>query len=194
LCVVGLGNPGARYARTRHNIGFHVIDKLAEVLHVREFVDHETHQLAVAKRGTWSVLLCKPTTYMNRSGDAILDLHRMLGIAFSELLVVYDDVSLPLGTLRLRRRGSSGGHNGLSSILLATGSDEVARLRCGVDFLPSSGDLADYVLSPFDAEEIPLAESMAQRAAEAVLAVMDDGWDKAMNVYNTIQPNKQDSI
>jgi peptidyl-tRNA hydrolase, PTH1 family len=163
-------------------------------LNVREFAVHKTYTLAAAKRGEWSILLCKPTTFMNRSGDALLDLHRTLGITFSEFLVVYDDVSLPLGTLRLRRRGSSGGHNGLSSILLATGSDEVARLRCGVDFSPSSGDLADYVLSPFRAEEMPLAESMTERAAEAVFAVMDDGLDKAMNVYNTIQPNKQDSI
>jgi PTH1 family peptidyl-tRNA hydrolase len=194
LCVIGLGNPGAQYARTRHNVGFHVVDRLADVLHIRKFAVHPTHLLAETKRGDWSVLLCKPTTFMNRSGDAVVNLHRTLGIDFSELLVVYDDVSLPLGVLRLRRRGSDGGHNGLSSILHATNSASVARLRCGIGSFSSHGDLADFVLRPFETEEVPRVDAMTATAADAVLAVMDDGWSRAMNVYNTIQPNKQDSI
>lgn len=171
-----------------------MVDKLADVLHVRKFAVHPTYLLAEANRGDWSVLLCKPTTFMNRSGDAVLNLHRTLGIDFSELLVVYDDVSLPLGVLRLRRRGSDGGHNGLSSILTTTESDAVARLRCGIGLFTAPGDLADFVLHPFESDELPRVDAMTATAADAVLAIMDDGWNRAMNVYNTIQPNKQDSI
>jgi len=171
-----------------------VIDRLAGMLHARESSVHGSFSLATAQHGEWTVLLCKPSTFMNRSGTAVLELHREFGIDFPELLVVYDDVSLPLGTLRLRRRGSSGGHNGLSSIIQATESDAVARLRCGVDFSSPTVDLADYVLSPFEEEELPLARNMTERAADAVLSIMDAGWDKAMNMYNTIQTNNQDSL
>lgn len=171
-----------------------MIDRLAGMLHARESSVHGSFSLATAQHGEWTVLLCKPSTFMNRSGTAVLELHREFGIDFPELLVVYDDVSLPLGTLRLRRRGSSGGHNGLSSIIQATESDAVARLRCGVDFSSPTVDLADYVLSPFEEEELPLARNMTERAADAVLAIMDAGWDKAMNMYNTIQTNNQDSL
>ncbi len=163
-------------------------------MHVRESFVHGVVSLAEVSWHGWTVFLCKPLTFMNRSGDAVAELNRMFGIEFSELLVVYDDVHLPLGDLRLRRSGSSGGHNGLSSIIQTVDSDNVARLRCGVDFSSPSGDLVDYVLSPFENEEVPAVDAMLGRAADAVLAVMEVGWDKAMNIYNTIQTNNQDSL
>jgi len=191
--VIGLGNPGAAYAATRHNIGFRVIDRLADILDVRESFVHGNCSISDTSRHDWSVLLCKPMTFMNRSGDAVIEIQHRYGIACHELLVVYDDVHLPLGTLRLRRGGSSGGHNGLSSIIQATEGCSVARLRCGVDFSSTGADLVDYVLSPFEKVEIPLVDTMVERAADAVLALMELGWDRAMNVYNT-QTNNQDLL
>lgn len=185
LCVVGLGNPGPRYAATRHNIGFLVIDRLADMFHVRESSFNVNHHLADVVYHDWKVYLCKPWTYMNLSGEAVAVCMDQQGLRPDELLIVYDEVQLPLGHLRLRRRGSDGGHNGLASVLAHTGTSDVPRLRCGVDFSSASQDLVDYVLSPFSKEEIPHADAMIDRAANAVRAVIDDGFDKAMNTYNT---------
>ena len=185
LCVVGLGNPGPRYAATRHNIGFLVIDRLADMLHIRESSFHVNHHLADVVYHDWKVYLCKPWTYMNLSGEAVAVLLNRLALRPEELLIVYDEVQLPLGHLRLRRRGSDGGHNGLASVIAHAGTTDIPRLRCGVDFSTVSADLADYVLSPFPEEEIPHADAMIDRAANAVLAVIDDGFEKAMNTYNT---------
>jgi PTH1 family peptidyl-tRNA hydrolase len=194
LAVVGLGNPGSRYAATRHNIGFHVIDKLAGILHIRELSFQENRWQAAGRHGAWEVILCKPWTYMNLSGEAVLSLMRQHELRPAELLVIYDEVQLPLGHLRLRGRGSDGGHNGLASVIAETGTDGIARLRCGVDFSPDAGDLAEYVLSPFNEEELPHVEAMVARAAEAVLAVMDMGMARAMNVFNTPPTTHQDSL
>jgi peptidyl-tRNA hydrolase, PTH1 family len=130
---------------------------------------------------------------MNRSGAVIAPLLQRFGIDFTEFLVIHDDVHLPTGVLRLRRRGSSGGHNGLSSILEATGSRNIARLRVGVGISSSTVDLVEHVLSPFEREELPLIDTVLDKAADAVFAVLESGWDKAMNVYNTIQTNNQDA-
>jgi len=183
--VIGLGNPGPRYAHTRHNIGFLVLDRLADILHIRESSFHVNHHRAFTVYHDWHVYLCKPWTYMNRSGQVLPLLRQELDIEPSELLIVYDEVQLPLGHLRLRRRGSDGGHNGLASILAHTGTQDVARLRCGVDFSPDAPDLATYVLSPFQEEEIPRVASMTDRAVESIRAVIDHGFEKVMNTYNT---------
>jgi peptidyl-tRNA hydrolase, PTH1 family len=194
LCVVGLGNPGARYARTRHNIGFQVVDKLADILRIREFSFAENRYQATGRHGAWDVILCKPWTYMNLSGQAVVPLIELFDLQPAELLIIYDEVQLPLGHLRLRGRGSDGGHNGLASVIEEVGTDRIPRLRCGVDFSPATADLVDYVLSPFEEEELPHVVSMRDRAASAVLAVMDTGMQRAMNVYNTPPTTHQDSI
>lgn len=192
--MVGLGNPGPRYANTRHNIGFHVIDRLADILHIRELSFLTNRRQAAGRHGAWEVVLCKPWTYMNLSGEAVISLLEQYDLLPSELLVVYDEVQLPLGHLRLRGRGSDGGHNGLASVIAETGTDRIPRLRCGVDFSPGADDLVEYVLSPFNKEELPHVEAMIDRAAKAVLAVMDMGMDRAMNVFNTPPTTHQDSL
>lgn len=131
---------------------------------------------------------------MNLSGEAVILTMEQLDVRPSELLVVYDEVQLPLGQLRLRARGSDGGHNGLASVIEAIGTDNIPRLRCGVDFSTDSADLAEYVLSPFKEEELPHVAAMIDRAANAVLAVMDVGMKRAMNVFNTPPTTHQDSL
>ncbi|MFZ1730962.1 MAG: aminoacyl-tRNA hydrolase [Bacteroidota bacterium] len=194
LCVVGLGNPGPRYAQTRHNIGFQVLDRLADMLNIRESSFVTNQYQATGRHGDWSVILCKPWTYMNLSGEAVILLMDQFDLQPAELLVVYDEVQLPLGHLRLRSRGSDGGHNGLASVIEKVGTDKIPRMRCGVDFSTESADLAEYVLSPFKVEELPHAASMVDRAADAVLAIMDIGMQRAMNVFNTPPITHQDTL
>ena len=194
LAIVGLGNPGPRYAGTRHNIGFEVADRLVGSFSVREPLFVRNHFLARASYSDTELFICKPATYMNRSGEAVSLLCEMHELQEHELLVVYDEVQLPLGQLRLRRNGSSGGHNGLASIIEACGSTEIPRLRCGVDFSSDGGDLADYVLSSFTPEEQDLANDMIHRAVEAVRYLVEFGFDKAMNMFNTSLTNNQDSL
>ncbi|MBN1449323.1 MAG: aminoacyl-tRNA hydrolase [Bacteroidetes bacterium] len=190
--MIGLGNPGPRYVHTRHNIGFLVLDRLADILHVRESSFHVNHHVASTVYHEWRVYLCKPWTWMNNSGEVLPVLLTEHDLRLSDLLVVYDEVQLPLGQIRLRRRGSDGGHNGLASILASAGTQDIARLRCGVDFSLGAPDLAEYVLSPFQEDELPHATSMIERAADAVLAVMDSGFERAMNTYNTPPTTQQE--
>lgn len=194
ICVVGLGNPGPRYAYTRHNIGFQVVDRLADILHIRESSFVINRYQASGRRGDWEVILCKPWTYMNLSGEAIILLMDDFDLMPSELLVVYDEVQLPLGHLRLRARGSDGGHNGLASVIEETGTEMIPRIRCGVDFSAESADLAEYVLSPFKNEELPHVASMVDRAAQSVLSIMDVGMQRTMNVFNTPPTTHQDTL
>ncbi len=192
LCIVGLGNPGVRYVRTRHNIGFQVVDMLADRLHVREFSFDVNYYAAETRIGDCDVLLCKPWTYMNLSGEAVAVLLDRWDFSPDELLIVYDDMHLPLGRLRLRPRGSHGGHNGIASVIETCGTEEFLRLRCGVDFSDDGADLADYVLSPFHEQEIKRAEEMIVRAGDAIGSLIADGLDKTMNIYNVTI--KEDSI
>lgn len=170
------------------------MERLADICDIRESSFNTNYYQARARHAGWDVILCKPWTYMNRSGEAVIQLMEQYALRPSELLVIYDEVQLPLGQLRLRSRGSDGGHNGLGSILSMTGTDRIPRLRCGVDFSASSADLAGYVLSPFNEEELPQVMNMIDRAADAVIAVMDIGMQKAMNVYNTPPTTQQDSL
>ena len=171
-----------------------MIDKLADRLHVRELSFASNRWQAAGRHGAWEVILCKPWTYMNLSGEAVIPLMTQFDLRPAELLVIYDEVQLPLGHLRLRGRGSDGGHNGLASVIAEAGTDRIPRLRCGVDFSPGAGDLVEYVLSPFNEEELPHVAAMIDRAAEAVLAVMDLGMERAMNVFNTPPTTHQDSL
>ena len=182
--VVGLGNPGSEYADTRHNAGFRAVDALAGRLHRATGWKRSGGSLrAQGRAGRHEVLLVKPQEYMNRSGAAIRALLAE-GWALPELLVVYDDVYLPLGTIRIRPGGGSGGHQGLESILEATGSVEFPRLRIGVGPAPRGEDLPDYVLAPFSAEEREAVPKVIDAASECAFDAVAEGLTRAMNRWN----------
>jgi PTH1 family peptidyl-tRNA hydrolase len=170
--IVGLGNPGRRYERTRHNVGWWVVDHLADVWHFGSWREDLNALTAGGRLGTTLVRLLKPTTFMNLSGEALVRfLKRPSFVPAQDLLVIVDDVALPLGTVRFRARGSSGGHNGLKSIEAALGSPGYARLRVGI--LPDDParvgvDLADFVLAPFAAAEREIVLEQLPRATEIV--------------------------
>lgn len=192
LCVVGLGNPGARYADTRHNIGFVIIDMLADRLAVRDFHLEADSLVAEARTDRHTLVLCKPQTYMNRSGLAVATLTERRMIAADRLLVICDDAALPVGMLRLRARGSSGGQNGLQSIIDELGTSSFARLRCGVGFPGDEHDLVAHVLGPFSSDERDPVSRMVRRAGDAVLSLLEQGIERTMNIYNTHTPTSQD--
>jgi peptidyl-tRNA hydrolase, PTH1 family len=185
--IVGLGNPGAQYQATRHNVGFAVLDELAR----RGAVAFESAPadalMARWRRPDEAVLLVKPLTYMNLSGQAIGELSRYFKIELPDLLVVVDEVQLPLGKLRARARGSAGGHNGLKSVVAHLG-DNYARLRLGVGRGDARRDLADHVLARFDKDEAPEAERMIQRAADAAETFITSGIAAVMNQFNGGDP------
>jgi len=182
--VFGLGNPGWRYRRTRHNIGFRVVEEVAQ-RHAARFA--RSYRMAVRmarfERGGRPVLLVKPQTYMNRSGLAARAVTVAFDIDIDDLLVVVDDVDLPLGRLRVRRGGSDGGHNGLRSIVEALGSTEFARVRVGVGG-SRDGCLTDHVLGKFGRPERPLVRRVVAAAADAVAMILDEGLGPAMNAFN----------
>jgi len=176
--VVGLGNPGSRYRGTRHNVGFMVVDALADRARVA-FGPDDLYDWASSEIGTVPVLLAKPRTYVNRSGDAVYSLLDRRGRDSPRLLVVVDDIHLPFGRLRLRPSGSAGGHNGLRSIEVALSSSAYPRLRIGVGSPQGADRWVDHVLGGFDeAERIALPDLIA-RAADAVELVVVDGVAKA---------------
>jgi len=187
--VVGLGNPGKRYEGTRHNVGFEVIDELARRLGVAMAVEkfHGWFGKGVYKAD--DVVLLKPTTFMNRSGRSVLAAGRFYKLELPDLLVISDDVALPVGRLRIRRSGSAGGHNGLEDIVDALGSQDFSRLRVGVG--GPTGPSAAYVLSPFEEAERPIVRKAVTRAADAVECWMERGVDAAMNDYNGDPPDAE---
>ncbi len=182
--IVGLGNPGARYANTRHNVGFHVVERLADK-HGLSFGKTEHHaQTASGVMLGKRVLLAKPMTYMNLSGDSVQPLISFYKIPLDHVLIVADDIDIPLGTLRLRKSGSSGGQNGLKHILQRLGTQEIARARFGVGRPPGHREAADHVLAPFKGDEAILAEEVTDRAVQAVETWLTDGIEIAMTRYN----------
>lgn len=178
--VLGIGNPGQRYAGTRHNVGFAVIDAVRRRLAARSRGKRHEARLWAAD----DVLLAKPQTFVNRSGTALRLLCKAHQLTPHEVLIVADDVNLKLGRLRLRRGGSAGGHKGLGSVIEAIGTDEVARLRLGVGRPDGGGDLVDHVLSPFPPEDEDAARQMIDRAADCVEVWLDRGLEPAMNQFN----------
>jgi peptidyl-tRNA hydrolase, PTH1 family len=177
--VAGLGNPGREYQRTRHNIGFMVLDRLAA--DARLPWDYSAKWNAGWARS--DVIMVKPATFMNRSGEAVAAIANFYKIAAEEVLIVLDDLALPLGRLRVRNQGSSGGHNGLQSVIEHFGTEAVPRLRIGIGAAPSRGAV-DYVLGRFFEEEKTLVDATIKRAAEAVKCAVDKGLFAAMNVFN----------
>ena len=180
--VVGLGNPGAEYNRTRHNVGFNVVDVLASEWGLTW--QHSKSWHALWAKGEKAILV-KPTSYMNRSGEPLSAVANFYKIAPAEILVVLDDLALELGRLRLRTEGGTGGHNGLESIIMHLGTEAIPRLRIGIGAAPGEGAV-DYVLGRFFEEEIPVVEKTIERAADAVKCAIDKGVLSAMNLFNKI--------
>ncbi|WP_407305908.1 aminoacyl-tRNA hydrolase [Desulfosporosinus sp. SB140] len=181
--IVGLGNPGPQYAETRHNIGFLFIDSLAETLGL---------QFRTKFQGLWTegsvqgerLLLLKPQTFMNLSGRSVKELVYFYKIPAENILIVQDDMDLPLGKLRLRNQGSAGGHNGIRSILMELGTEQFWRLKLGVGRPPKEWDPAQYVLSSFGENELPTVEDLLERANKAAGLWIKGETGRAMNLYH----------
>ncbi len=185
--IVGLGNPGERYARTRHNIGFRSVETLAERHGLTFRQQRANSQLAEGIIHGQRVVLVKPQTYMNLSGQAVSALRNWYKIdPARELLVIYDDLDLPFARIRIRERGSAGTHNGMRSIVAQLGTTEFPRLRIGIGQPPGKMDAADYVLSRFTPEEEAVLPDVLARVADAVEVVLRDGLITAMNRYNPL--------
>ncbi|GFI51521.1 aminoacyl-tRNA hydrolase [Lachnospiraceae bacterium 62-26] len=183
--IAGLGNPTLQYEGTRHNAGFDVIDALADKYNIS--VDYRKNRAFIGKGmiAGRKVILAKPQTYMNLSGESVRGLADYYKIdEETELLIIYDDVSLDVGQLRIRKKGSAGGHNGIKSIIAELGTDVFPRIKVGVGEKPKQYDLADYVLGHFSKAERELMEEGYERAVRAVEMILSDGIDPAMNEYN----------
>lgn len=183
--IVGLGNPGSTYQNTKHNIGFDVIDKLAEQYNIS--VTQKKHKALIGKGNIdgYPVLLVKPQTFMNLSGESVrsvLDFYK-LNIQ-EELIIIYDDISLDLGQIRVRQKGSAGGHNGVKSIIAHLNTEEFSRIKVGVGEKPKFMDLADYVLSYFSKAERKEADAGVDNAAKAVSVIINKDISQAMNLFN----------
>lgn len=183
MALVGLGNPGARYARTRHNLGFRVVDRLLGLVRAGRAGGAPDYELWRGGPGG-RLLIARPTTFMNASGRAVVALAAREGVALDAFLVICDDVNLPLGRLRIRPGGSDGGHNGLLSVIEETGTTAVPRLRLGVGPRPPGESLTDFVLAAFAEEEETAVEALVARGAEAALAFAERGIDAAMREFN----------
>lgn len=184
--IVGLGNPGADYVNTRHNIGFDVVDAVAERVNAAPFEhDRGNTMVTTGRYRGYSFLLAKPLTYMNRSGNAVRILLNRYKLSDQDLLVVYDDIALDVGALRLRPKGSAGGHNGMQDIIRLLGTDQFARLRFGVGSDFPRGGQVGYVLAPFSSEQVAEVEAAVPRAVDAVLTFVRDGITTAMNRHNS---------
>ncbi|CQR72841.1 Peptidyl-tRNA hydrolase [Sporomusa ovata DSM 2662] len=181
--IVGLGNPGQEYSATRHNTGFMAIDKLAGRWAVTAW--RERYNAAVAEyRGEETVLLVKPQTFMNLSGRAIVPLAAFYKVPYEDIIVIYDDLDLPAGRLRLRLKGGSGGHRGIESLLFESGKDDFARIRIGIGRPPEGWETANYVLGRFSPEEASAMNQAISQAADAVECIIKEGFNKAMNKFN----------
>ena len=183
--VVFLGNPGQRFEGTRHNVGFLTGDLLSRDLNVKINRSRFRSLTAQTVIEGETVLLMKPQTYMNLSGDAVREAMRFYKVPLDHIVVVSDDVSLPVGKIRVRRGGSAGGHNGLKDIIAKCGGDSFPRVRIGVGEKPHPDyDMADWVLSTFPAQDRKTVEDAAKRAADAVICIIGKGPDEAMNRFN----------
>jgi PTH1 family peptidyl-tRNA hydrolase len=181
--IAGLGNPGSKYERTRHNFGFLAVDRLLEISPAEKKRSIETAKLFETKDFG---LLCKPTTYMNRSGKAILELSREMELQPQEILVIYDDFALEFGMIRIRPSGTSGGHNGMQSIIDHLGTTQFPRIRMGIQ-TDEMEIWTDFVLENFKKKELPVVSEMLDACADAVELILKNGITAAMNRYNRKQ-------
>ena len=182
--IVGLGNPGKQYANTRHNIGFCVIDALAERFQIP--LNLKKHK-AIYGSGYiegQKVILAQPQTFMNLSGESVRELADFYKVPETDIIVIYDDISLDVGQLRLRKKGSAGGHNGIKSIIQHLDSQDFPRIKVGVGEKPAGWDLADHVLAPFPKDQEELVQIGIKRASDALVCLLTEDMDAAMNQYN----------
>ena len=183
--VVGLGNPGDKYRNTRHNAGFMAIDYILKEknIHSKKVKHHaEIFETTIAQK---RVLLVKPLTYMNLSGDAVDEISSYYKIPCENIIIVVDDISLPAGKLRIRRKGSAGGHNGLKDIIFKIGTDTFPRIKIGVNPKPNNWILADWVLSTFSNDELKKIDSSIKNTYQALELIISDKIDSAMNKFNS---------
>lgn len=184
--IAGLGNPTREYAGTRHNIGYDTITRLCDEYRIS--LDIKKHKGLCGKGviGGEKVLLVQPLTYMNLSGDCIKEAADFYKIDPAHIIVIYDDISLPVGKLRVRAKGSAGGHNGMKSIIARLGTEEFLRVRIGIGEKPAGWDLADYVLGRFKTEELPAIREAVSNAAKACELILNEGIETAMNRSNSL--------
>jgi len=183
--IVGLGNPGREYENTRHNVGFRCMDALAQANRIAfNSRKKSKSKIAEGQIAGKTVLIAKPHTYMNLSGGAVQGLAAFYKIPPARMIFVFDDMDLPLGTLRIRARGGSGGHRGLTDIIQRLGTQDIARIRFGISRPPGKMDPAAYVLLPFKPDELPLVQQTVQRVLKAIETWLIDGIEAAMNRYN----------
>lgn len=182
--IVGLGNPTREYEGTRHNVGFSVIYQISDTYNIK--VDTKKHKALIGKgiiEGE-KVILAMPQTYMNLSGESVREILAYYKCDYRDLIVIYDDISLDVGKLRLRAKGSAGGHNGIKNIISQLGTDVFDRIKVGVGEKPKNMELADYVLGRFTKDELPVIRESTDKACKAVVAIINGGIEKAMNIYN----------
>ena len=192
--IVGLGNPGARYAHTRHNIGFDCIDRLAQRWNI-PLSDRRQHAvLGQGKVEGTPVVLAKPRTFMNNSGHAIGYLMARFHAQPSDLVIIYDEMDLSLGIIRIRPRGGTAGHQGMASIINVIGTNRFPRIRVGIGKPESPDDWVRYVLEPFSDAEAPVVDNVVERVANSLDSLLTEGIDRAMNRFNTPPPNPAPSM
>lgn len=182
--VIGLGNPGKRFENTRHNVGFDAIDRLS--LKHKIAVTKVKHKAVIGDGfiGDKKVLLVKPQTFMNLSGESVREIIEWYKVSVKNIIIIYDDIDLPVGKLRIRPKGSAGTHNGMRSVIYQIESDDFPRIRIGVNKPPQGWDLADFVLSKFSPDERKNVDMAIENAAEAVEVILKSGVDNAMNRFN----------
>lgn len=185
--IAGLGNPGKEYENTKHNVGFLTIDILAEKYDIKVNKIKFKGLIGEGMIGTEKVILVKPQTYMNLSGQCIREIVAFYKLDMEDLVVIYDDIDLPMGNLRIRKKGSAGTHNGMRSIIYDLQDDGFPRVRVGIGG-ERKGDLANYVISGFSGDDRKLIEEAIVKAADAVTCLVEDGIDRAMVDYNTKKP------
>ena len=184
VIIVGLGNPGSRYDDTRHNAGFMVIDNLAKKLNVK--MDKNAFQgiIGTGKIDNEKVILAKPQTYMNLSGECVSEILKFYKVPLENLIVVYDDIDIKLGKIKIRPSGSAGTHNGMRNIISLINSENFVRVRVGTDKPQQGIDLADYVLMKLKTEEKTIMDEATENASKAIIEIVKNGCQKAMNLYN----------
>ncbi|KGF46723.1 peptidyl-tRNA hydrolase [Veillonella montpellierensis DNF00314] len=182
--VVGLGNPGKQYEATKHNVGFMVIDEIASTLSHTPWREEKKADVCTSTVAREKVLLVKPQTFMNNSGEAVGPLMRYYKIDPADVYCIYDDMDLPVGKLRIRPNGSAGGHNGIKSLILHLGTEEFPRFRVGIGRPLPKWTVVDHVLSPFTEEQEQIITEGVTNMAKAVLGTIEVGIDKGMNLYN----------
>lgn len=182
--IVGLGNPGKQYEKTRHNAGFMVIDELARSLNIEMNQIKFKGLIGEGRVGTEKVILLKPLTYMNLSGESLIQVLQFYKLEQDEMLIIYDDLDTPVGQIRLRMKGSAGGHNGIKSIIQHVGSEQFFRIRVGISRPPQGKKVVDYVLEPFFKEEEAELVSAINKSEEAARAWLSEPFEQVMNKYN----------